>query len=1157
MGARSSRGRGGRALATLGVAAAIVAATALGGGVTVAGAAECPNEGLRKQSTVDPATGQGFSVGLPECRAYEVVSPAEKQSHDAGIKGGLLPFYLPGEIAASPAGDALIWTMQASVAEPNNFGEAPSPEQPYLSRRGGSGWRTANALPPVPLVNHPFLSGPFGDFSPDLTSDHVSCGRETGVSSGEKEFHSLTCARRQGENEWEGTPLFTPPDAAVLEPSGTKAYEAGSADLSRVFLQPEVPLLPGDFHATVNGASATAGIYEISHVGPAAQLRLVNVGHEGPKPGLLVRRPEPGATEPPLLGAEAPANEYHQGTQYHAVSQSGQTVFFGATPQDSELESWATATANSKGETEKNVAALYARVPCSAEFSVPCETEAEGHAVEGRQTIKVSDPNDAEGCAACATTTAVPSATTTSGSKIVGVPGFPGVATGMDVSGPGIAEKTTVKEVTGNQITLSQPATASATNVTLTFSTTVERVTTTEGANEVSVESGGFPKVTPGMDVSGPGIAEKTTVTEVTENSLTLSQPAQATATVVPPSEGAKLTFSAAVAGVTTTAAGGQISVAPGSLHGVDTGMAVSGPGVPAGTNIASLSTTAGTLTLSSPATATSEPGGATLTFTPEVAGVETTSGSTTVKVASGGFPGVKAGMAVTGPGIPAKTSVSAVAGEVLTLSTSATASAPAVKLSFKVALANVVFHGASADGSKVFFTTEQKPLVPAGASAATTSNLYEYDFDKPGNEKLVDLTPTSLPEGAGVVGVVRSSSDGTHIYFIAKGVLASEGPEVEPTPGVTEKSGPAKAGERNLYGVDTDTGTIKFIATGLPIVPGAPNGGLHVAEGETTVEQVPYAQTTLDGRDLVFDSTSALAGDTNPPNKLLHPEVVYRYDFDSGELTWISQASQELKAESGSPNPNEGLSSWVAQNPTPASTRGALADVDDYSRAITGEAGGEHDGEDILFTTQERLAPRDEAVGKQAQLYLWHCTLPCPHAEKEGSVRMISDGLSGVEPDLGESAVVSPGERPTTAISASGSDIFFSSRTALVGQDGDELVDLYDARIDGGDPAPAVERPCAGEASCLPPRSPSALGSFGTSTSSLLAAGGNLAPPTGGLLAFHTVKPKPKPLTRAQQLAKALKTCKTKPRGRRAACNAQARKKYGTKAKKTSRRAK
>jgi hypothetical protein len=45
-------------------------------------------------------------------------------------------------------------------------------------------------------------------------------------------------------------------------------------------------------------------------------------------------------------------------------------------------------------------------------------------------------------------------------------------------------------------------------------------------------------------------------------------------------------------------------------------------------------------------------------------------------------------------------------------------------------------------------------------------------------------------------------------------------------------------------------------------------------------------------------------------------------------------------------------------------------------------------------------------------------------------------------------------------AISASGSDIFFVTRTELVGQDTDVLDDIYDARVDGGFQAPLREVP-------------------------------------------------------------------------------------------------
>ena len=94
---------------------------------------------------------------------------------------------------------------------------------------------------------------------------------------------------------------------------------------------------------------------------------------------------------------------------------------------------------------------------------------------------------------------------------------------------------------------------------------------------------------------------------------------------------------------------------------------------------------------------------------------------------------------------------------------------------------------------------------------------------------------------------------------------------------------------------------------------------------------------------------------------------------------------------------------------------------------------------------------------------------------------------------------------------------MFFTTEAKLVGQDGDELSDLYDARIDGGFPAPRVDE-CIGEAcqgaspNSLGPVAPASLSSSGT---------GNLAPS-----AKSSSPSPPKPLTRAQKLVKALTAC-------------------------------
>src|SRR5439155_13984887 len=87
---------------------------------------------------------------------------------------------------------------------------------------------------------------------------------------------------------------------------------------------------------------------------------------------------------------------------------------------------------------------------------------------------------------------------------------------------------------------------------------------------------------------------------------------------------------------------------------------------------------------------------------------------------------------------------------------------------------------------------------------------------------------------------------------------------------------------------------------------------------------------------------------------------------------------------------------------------------------------------------------------------------------------------------------------------------------------------------------------PSCSEDACQRPLSPSEA--FAPAASSIFTGGQNLTPPLISVASSTQVKSKQP--TRAQQLAKALKACKTKPKRKRAACEAQARKRYGGKAK-------
>lgn len=103
---------------------------------------------------------------------------------------------------------------------------------------------------------------------------------------------------------------------------------------------------------------------------------------------------------------------------------------------------------------------------------------------------------------------------------------------------------------------------------------------------------------------------------------------------------------------------------------------------------------------------------------------------------------------------------------------------------------AGAIFQGASEDGSRVFFTTSAS-LDPA-TDMDNGNDLYMAVIGCPppagecesGQRVVTSLVQVShdpnVGEAAGVRGVVGVSRDGSHVYFVARGLLSSQGPSVE-----------------------------------------------------------------------------------------------------------------------------------------------------------------------------------------------------------------------------------------------------------------------------------------------------------------------------------------------------------------------------------------
>jgi hypothetical protein len=370
-------------------------------------------------------------------------------------------------------------------------------------------------------------------------------------------------------------------------------------------------------------------------------------------------------------------------------------------------------------------------------------------------------------------------------------------------------------------------------------------------------------------------------------------------------------------------------------------------------------------------------------------------------------------------------------------------------------------FRGASEDGSKVFFTTTQ-PLVNGDKN--TKSDLYEAVIEGEAVNELVQIShDPSVGKAAEVQGVARISDDGSHVYFVAKGVLSTS-PNAE---GLS-----AVEGAENFYVSDTSTreppAFIGELCSGheesgsLGGVAQCPGEGSDEPLWEESDEGRPV-QSTPDGRFLVFSTFAQLTPDDTDT-----AADVYNYDAFSGRLTRVSLGEEGYNHNGN----NDGFGARLAR---PDFLQGSVSFQHELeSRAIS------DDGSTIVFATEEPLSPR--AVNNRRDVYQWH----------EGQVGLISSGTS---PEADGEDVITP----------SGRDVFFTTTAGLVPQDNDSLEDVYDARIGGGLPVlPAPVGGCAGDA-CQGPLS--AEPAFLSASSLTQASGGNLAPPLSG--------PPPKPKTK------------------------------------------
>jgi hypothetical protein len=432
-------------------------------------------------------------------------------------------------------------------------------------------------------------------------------------------------------------------------------------------------------------------------------------------------------------------------------------------------------------------------------------------------------------------------------------------------------------------------------------------------------------------------------------------------------------------------------------------------------------------------------------------------------------------------------------------------------------------FQSASSDGSKVFFTDTQRLTVDSGGLEGAP-DLYEFDAE---TQTVTDLTPAPRRGERAAVqgGIVGASEDGSYVYFVANGVLASGA-----SAGACGESAPRGA-TCDLY-VRHDGVTTFIAALSAEDEPDWINGS-GADLGRLT------ARTSPGGRWLAFMSQRSLTGYDNRDAISGEPdEEVYLYDAQSNRMACAScnpTGARPVGSEYGSEAKLVGgdliwrQNAWLAAN-IPGWTPLSLGVADYQSRYLS-------DSGRLFFNSHDGLVPQD--VNGTWDVYQYeppgvgNCsTKPATYSPRSGGcVGLISSGTS-------------PEESAFLDASESGADVFFLTTARLSARDFDSSLDVYDAHectlASPCIPAVAAGAPgCSTADSCKPPPAPQPAIS-GAPASAALSTDGNLTPPPSDSPASPPAR------TRAHELAAALKACAKRPKRVREACKVRARKRYG-----------
>jgi hypothetical protein len=410
-------------------------------------------------------------------------------------------------------------------------------------------------------------------------------------------------------------------------------------------------------------------------------------------------------------------------------------------------------------------------------------------------------------------------------------------------------------------------------------------------------------------------------------------------------------------------------------------------------------------------------------------------------------------------------------------------------------------YWGATADGAMVFFTSRAELTNNADTGPADNAeNLYEYDVE---DGDLTDITPENA-EGAGVLGLLTSSEDGSYVYFAADGKLTTR---------ANSKAEEPESGKPNLYlyhGVE-----VMFIATLAPATgmyagvyeeggdasdwAGAQPERASVVEDNWGPEQ-HTVRVASDGT-LAFESERRLTGFDNEQaqkgdceERILatssatetgecHEVYLFNPEGNGGAGTLICASCDRGARPAGPSRLDAKVAASVAGGET-------LFDLENTTLYVPRNLS--ENGSRLFFESLDALVPQDSNGFED--VYEWEAQGEGSCGQLGGCVYPISDVAGGYESHFMDA-------------SSSGDNVFIATKDQLVtAAEGNSRVNLYDVRVDGGLPEPARPSACTNADSCRPPVSPQPA-IFAAPASATFSGAGNPAPPPPPAALIKAVK--------------------------------------------------